>query len=185
MTGGLTSGNPEVFQRKWEQDTCIINAKAKRKHVLLPPEFCLGLESYKETTLSSEEVITAIKQEIFLNWIAHQVVIYPNLIVKEFRLENKNSLLFSTSNCSAFLLGYLVLSVTTNEASLQQIINNITTGPYFLIIKKLVVENSSQNSPSRTVKGNLLKNTAPNIKIIFGKEKNTVWMVLQLVELRG
>ncbi|MBX9742374.1 MAG: hypothetical protein K2W99_02385 [Chthoniobacterales bacterium] len=174
----------QAFQGKVEQDVGIINEKAKARHVILPASFFLGLNQYKRTLPSLENLALVTKQEVFLNWIANEIITQPNLVVNEFKLESKDSLIFSTNSCSAFSLGYAVLSITTNETAFQQIINNILTGPYCLLIKKLIVENSSKKSPPRSLKNNLLEKEQSNIKILFGREKITVVMILQLIEVR-
>ena len=181
----LAAASPSVFQDHLQYDVLALQKKAAQNDVAWPSRFFLALNQYENSPPSANELKKASQQEIILNWIAQKITEHRELTLQQFELQSSFE---PDSNDLFSSLGLLTIHFTSDELSFQKLFNELVQAPYFFTIKTITVENSQPTPPAPSVTTTNFKRPScitsePSIKIIFGNEKVTVKMQLELLDV--
>jgi hypothetical protein len=195
---------PQLFQDALRRQVTAIKAVATSKGVTMPLGFYLGLEEYENRPPSPEEATGFSKQLTVLTWIAEKLVARDGLILSEFSRElppttTKNSetpkklppATIGKSKAMFELIGSMRASFRCDQSSLYELVNEISSSPYFLLIETIQLQNSVAEPPRRSapsqqgpqIQGNAVsQNQVQRLPIIVGRELINVSLKIRSLE---
>jgi hypothetical protein len=196
---------PQQFQDALRNEVTRIKALAASDGTTLPPGFYLGLEEYENALPQQEEVIPLVKQLTVLSWMAENLVTQKGLILTEFvrnvssassKKENAGSMKKTTSPLADATsnpyqsAGAMRISFRCNQGSFREIINAISSSPYFLLIEGLQLQNTSTEPPRRDAVAQSADttqngtNAVQRLPIIVGRELLNISMKIRTLEFQ-
>ena len=195
---------PQLLQDGLRSQVTAIKAAAASKGATLPPGFYLGLEEYENRLPSPEEVMVLARQLTVLDWIAGQLTSREGLILSEFTRSapvqplktaeagKKPGIPADASSRNAYdTVGDIRISFRCDQSSLRDLINAISSAPYFLVIENLQLQNSVGEPPRRDVVPQAPQSpteeqaTAQRLPIIVGREQVNALMKIRFLEFNG
>ena len=195
---------PQLLQDGLRSQVTTIKAAAASKGVTLPPGFYLGMEEYENRLPSPDEVMILAKQLTVLDWIAGKLTSREGLILSEFTRsapppvsktaeagKRPNAPAESSSKNVYGTLGGIRISFRCDQSSLRDLVNSISSAPYFLVIENLQLQNSVAEPPRRDASSQPPQSptdgqpTAQRLPIIVGREQVNVLMKIRFLEFNG
>jgi len=193
---------PQRFQDALRNEVTRIKNLATSTGATLPPGFYLGLEEYENRLPSQEDVQLLSKQLTVLSWTADLLCCHKDMILSEFsRLGSESPIKKETLKKPApapqskapapyEITSGIKVGFRCNQGSFREIVNSISTSPYFLIMDQLLVQNTSTEPPHRdlqpppTPSAASPDGTAPiqRLPIVVGRELLNVSMKLRGLE---
>jgi len=152
---------PQRFQDALRNEVTRIKSLAASAGATLPPGFYLGLDEYENRLPSQEDVRILSKQLTILSWLGELLATHKDLILSEFSRSTSEILAKKDSpkKTPPALPGKvstpyenacsMKLSFRCNQGSFREIVNAVSTAPYFLIIDQLLIRNTSSEPPRR------------------------------------
>jgi len=147
---------PQRFQDALRNEVTRIKSLAASAGATLPPGFYLGLDEYENRLPSQEDVRILSKQLTILSWLGELLATHNDLILSEFSRSTAETLPKKTSPAlpvkgstpyeNAFSMK---LRFRCNQGSFREIVNAVSTAPYFLILDQLLIRNTSSEPPRR------------------------------------
>ena len=193
---------PQRFQDALRTEVTKIKSLAAEAEATLPPGFYLGMEEYENKPPAGEEVINLSKQLTVLSWIAQTLVSQKGLILAEFARGQAESTMKKEGGRKAptaaitpkgdtpyEAIGTARISLRCTQGSFRDLINSISSAPYFLIIEGMQIQNSSGEPPRREMATN--QTTEPpqegatpvqRLPIVVGRELLNVSLKIRAVE---
>ena len=195
---------PQLLQDGLRSQVTAIKAAAASKGATLPPGFYLGLEEYENRLPSPDEVMVLARQLTVLDWIAGQLTSREGLILSEFTRSapaqapktaeagKKPSTPADASSKNVFdTIGDIRISFRCDQPSLRDLMNAISSAPYFLVIENMQLQNSVGESPRRDGASQAPQSptegqaTAQRLPIIVGREQVNASMKIRFLEFNG
>ncbi|MCE9587436.1 MAG: Amuc_1100 family pilus-like protein [Verrucomicrobia bacterium] len=147
---------PQRFQDALRNEVTRIKSLAASTGATLPPGFYLGLDEYENRLPSQDDVRLLSKQLTVLSWLGELLATHKDLILSEFSRSTAETLPKKTPPALPVKVSTpyenacsMKLSFRCNQGSFREIVNTISTAPYFLIIDQLLVHNTSSEPPRR------------------------------------
>lgn len=152
---------PQRFQDALRNEVTRIKSLATNIGATLPPGFYLGLDEYESRPPSQDNLQLLSKQLTVLSWLGELLATHKDLILSEFSRSTpetspkkdslkKTPLAVSVKVSTPYeTTCEIKLSFRCNQGSFREIVNTISTAPYFLIIDQLHVTNTSPAPPKR------------------------------------
>lgn len=195
---------PQLFQDALRSQVTAVKNSAASKGVTLPPSFYLGMEYYENRPPTPEETFQLARQLTVLNWIAEALASRENLILSEFSrvlpsspakpaesskkttspLEEKTKTPYET-------IGSMRVSFRCDQSSLRELLNTISSAPYFLVIESVQIQNSVTEPPRRNAPNQQeaqqqqptdVQATSQRLPIIVGREQMNVALKIRCLE---
>lgn len=197
---------PQLFQDALRAQVTSIKSAAAGKGVTVPPGFYLGLEEYENRPPSQEEAVPLSKQLTALNWIAEKLVTHQGLILSDFarvlpapaakagETPKKATPAGDKPKSTYETLGTVRISFRCDPASLRELLNGISSAPYFFVIETIQVQNSVPEPPRRNAPAQLETQTtaatdgqapAQRLPIIVGREQLNVSFKIRFLEFNA
>jgi hypothetical protein len=195
---------PQLLQDGLRSQVTAIKTAASSKGATLPPGFYLGMEEYENRPPSPDEVMVLARQLTVLDWIAGQLTSREGLILSEFTRsvpppvsktaeagKKTSTPTDSTSKNIYNALGGIRISFRCDQTSLRDLINAITSSPYFLVIENLQLQNSVEEPPRRDASSQTPQSptdeqsAAQRLPIIVGREQVNAAMKIRFLEFNG
>jgi len=191
---------PQRFQDALRNEVTRIKSLANSTSATLPPGFYLGLDEYENRLPSQDDVQLLSKQLTVLSWLGELLAAQKDLILSEFSRstaetsQKKDSLKKTPSAVPGKVSTPYVnacgmkVSFRCNQSSFREIVNAVSTAPYFLIIDQLLVHNTSSEPPRRDTppptEAPALDGAAPiqRLPIIVGRELLDISLKLRGLE---
>jgi hypothetical protein len=194
---------PQLFQDSLRIEVSRIKSLASDKSIILPPSFYLGLEEFENAPPPQDEVLSLAKQLTVLSWIANQLITHKGLILAEFSRviipsSSKKDIKIptpktpptavNTSSDPYHTIGTIRISFRCSQDDFRELINSITSSPYFLLIEEIQLQNTSTEPPRRdnaalstetSVTGT---NTTHRLPFIVGRELLNISLKIRSVE---
>jgi hypothetical protein len=194
-----TQDRPQRFQDALRTEVTRIRSLATSTGATLPPGFYLGLEEYENRVPSQDDVQLLAKQLTILSWLADLLTSHKDLILSEFsrlvpetgsKKDAKKNLPTPPVKGSLPYETPCIIKVSfrCNQGSFREIVNSISTAPYFLIMDQLLVQNTSGEPPRRDMQPPVVApgpdGSAPiqRLPIIVGRELLNVSLKLNGLE---
>jgi hypothetical protein len=191
---------PQRFQDALRNEVTRIKNLANSTGATLPPGFYLGLEEYENRLPTQEDVHMLSKQLTVLSRMAELLACHKDMILSDFsRVGNdspaKKEVLKkplpqspAKENSPYEVTSGIKLGFRCNQGSFREIVNSVSTSPYFLIIDQLLVQNTATEPPRRDAQPATAPPTpdgsAPvqRLPIVVGRELLNVSMKLKGLE---
>ena len=191
---------PQRFQDALRNEVTRIKSLAINTGATLPPGFYLGLDEYENRLPSQDDLQLLSKQLTVLSWLGELLAAHKDLILSEFsRTTAETSSKKDSPKKTPPALPLKVstpyenacgmkLSFRCNQGSFREIVNTVSTAPYFLIIDQLLVQNTSSEPPRRdtppTTAAPALDGSTPiqRLPIIVGRELLDISLKLRGLE---
>ena len=192
---------PKLFQDGLRSQVTAIKDS---KGVTLPPGFYLGMEEYENRLPSPNEVMALAKQLTVLDWIVGKLTSQDGLILSEFTRSapaqapktaetgKKPTAPADPPSRNVYeTIGGIRMSFRCDKSALQELINSISTAPYFLVIETLQLQNSVAEPPRREASSQIAPSSgeeqtgAQRLPIIVGREQINVSMKVRFLEFNG
>lgn len=200
----MPQNRPQLFQDALRSQVTAVKNSAASKGVTLPPGFYLGMEQYENRPPTPDETLQLAKQLTVLNWIAERLVSRESLILSEFSrtlpssparsseltkkptpaLEEKGKTPYET-------IGSVRASFRCDQGSLRELLNSISSSPYFLVIESIQIQNSVTEPPRRNSPNQpeaqqpptpVGQTPAQRLPIIVGREQMNVSLKIRFLE---
>ena len=158
---------PQSFQDALRKEVTRIKGLATSAGSTLPPSFYLGMEEYENKLPQPEEAIPLARQLTVLNRLATTLVSQKGIIVSEFSRFRPDSGVKkdpatlkkpgappvagkkSDSDEPYETIGITRMTFRCSQTSLREIVNALSSGPYFQVIDSIQIQNSSTEPPRR------------------------------------
>lgn len=195
---------PQLLQDGLRTQVTMVKTSAASKGVTLPPGFYLGMEEYENRLPSPDEVMTLAKQLTVLDWIAGKLTSRDGLILSEFTrtLPSPASKTADTGKKPTApadapsrnvyeSIGGIRMSFRCDQSALRELINSISSAPYFLVIETLQLQNSVAEPPRREASSQIAPSSGEEqtgvqrLPIIVGREQINVSMKVRFLEFNG
>ena len=195
---------PQLLQDGLRSQVTAIKTAAASKGATLPPGFYLGFEEYENRLPSPDDVMILAKQLTVVDWIAGKLTSREGLILSEFTrslpiMHSKTSEAGKKPTTSADAphkniydtVGSISISLRCDQPSLRDLVNSISSAPYFLVIENLQLQNSVAEPPRRDTSYQAPQPTtdgqvpAQRLPIIVGREQVNVSMKIRFLEFNG
>jgi hypothetical protein len=194
---------PQYFQDTLRKLVTDIKALAASMNSTFPPSFYLGMDEYENQLPAPEQLSILPKQLTVLHWIAKVIANQKGVVVAEFsRLQpdaNKNSSAQKSPNTPAGsdktgpaapyeALGGARITLNCSQASLHELINTLSSAPYFLVIEDLKIQNSVTEPPRRdaalqpTDQPSDGSGTIQRLPIVVGRESVNVIIKIRFID---
>ena len=195
---------PQLLQDGLRSQVTAIKAAAAAKSATLPPGFYLGLEEYENRLPPQDEVMVLARQLTVLDWIAGKLASREGLILSEFTRSvplpggktseagKRPSAPAEASSKNIYdTLGGIRISFRCDQPSLRDLVNSISSAPYFLVIENMQLQNSVAEPPRRDSVSQAPQSptdgqaTAQRLPIIVGREQINVSMKIRFLQFNG
>jgi|APCry1669192010_1035390.scaffolds.fasta_scaffold06057_2 hypothetical protein len=197
---------PQRFQDLLRNEVTRIKSVATSDGAIFPQGFYLGLEDYENRPPAAEETLMLAKQLTVMSWVAEILANHKDLNLEEFSIfkpeaSSKKDLLKQAKKASEGPLASakptlpyetansLSIKFRCNQSSFREIVNSLSTGPYFLMIDQILIENSVKEPPRRDLAAHQSPATPQEgaaaiqrLPIIVGREMLTVTIKLGALE---
>ena len=159
---------PQQFQDALRKEVTRIKALAATSGATLPPSFYLGMEEYENKPPGADESLNLAKQLTVLSWLGEILVAEKGIIIAEFskaaaevvpnvtkkELARKPLASAPTPTPVAKPTSYetisnIRISFRSNQSSLRDLVNSLSSAPFFLLIEGIQLQNSSGEPPRR------------------------------------
>lgn len=195
---------PQLFQDALRSQVTTLKNTASTNDATVPLGFYLGLEEYENRPPTPEEAVGLSKQLTALNWIAEKLLLRKGLVLSEFSRilpapaaktgepPKKPSLPTGDKPKTAYeSLGLMKTSFRCDPSSLRELLNDISSAPYFFVVETIQVQNSVAEPPRRnnpnqaptpvptTADG---QQPAPRLPIVVGRELLNVSLRIRILE---
>lgn len=194
---------PRLFQDALRTQVTAVKNTAAANGATLPPTFYLGMEEFENKLPAPEESLQLSKQLTALDWIAEKFVAHEGLILSEFTRSSavprlaeasKKTALPSGDKPSAFWesLGGVRMTFRCDQATLREILNAISSAPYFLVIESIQLQNSVTEPPRRNAPSAQPQENQPpadgqptlqKLSVIVGREQINVSMRIRFLDI--
>ena len=191
---------PQRFQDALRGEVTRVKYLAAASEATLPPSFYLGLDEYENKPPLPDQVPALAKQLSVLSWLASTLVAGKGTIIAEFaraqpppakKEESSTRRLASnpqpSSAVSETVCG-IRLTFRSSQTAFRELVNSISSAPYFLVIQSLQIQNSSTEPPRRTEVQPQTPdraaetNSIQRLPIIVGRESLNISMKLGALE---
>lgn len=197
---------PQQFQDALRKEVTRIKTTAANSGAALPPGFYLGMEEYENKPPGVEESLELAKQLTVLSWLGDTLVTKKGIIIAEFsraatetnvngvkRESVRKPLAAAPSSTPKPSTPYqtvsnMRVSFRSNQSSLRELINSLSSAPYFMLIEGIQLQNSSSEPPRRNAAPQV---TEPNpgagdaiqrLPIVVGRELLNVSLKVRALE---
>ena len=147
---------PQRFQDALRNEVTRIKSLATNTGATLPPGFYLGLDEYENRLPTQDDVQLLSKQLTVLSWLGELLATHKDLILSEFSRSTAETSPKKTSPAVPVKVSTpykdacgMKVSFRCSQGSFREIVNAVSTAPYFLIIDQLLVHNTSSEPPRR------------------------------------
>ena len=150
---------PQFFQDALRAQVTAIKSLASSLGSTLPPTFYLGMDEYENRLPQPDQLQLISRQLTVLSWVAKSVVSQKGVIVADFAriapessksLPAKKKAASTGSESNAFeSLGSTRITLRCGQGAFRELINTLSTAPYFLVIEDIKVQNSVGEPPRR------------------------------------
>lgn len=194
---------PQQFQDALRKEVTRIKSLATGSGATLPPGFYLGMEEFENKPPSVEESLNLAKQLTILNWLADNLVAKKGIIIAEFsrmgsdatpsgvKKESVRKPVAASATKTTIpyeTISTIRISFRGNQNSFRELINTVSSAPYFLLIEGIQVQNSSGEPPLRNVTTQAPEpnttgiDTTQRLPIVVGRELLNVSMKIRALE---
>ncbi len=196
---------PQQFQDLLRQEVTKVKSLAASSNTTLPSPFYLGMEEFENRLPQPEEVILLDKQLSALAWLGETVAGCNGAVIAEFsrpkpapvkagidalrKTDPRAGSKPEDAQKSFTGIGNALLTLRCSQQSLRELINAISTAPYFLVIESIQIQNSTPEPPSRTATpqtadGAAIGTNAPveHLPIIVGREAVNASIKLRIMD---
>lgn len=197
---------PQKFQDALRTEVTRIKSLATSSGTTLPPGFYLGLEEYENSLPQPEETLSLAKQLTVLSWMAETLTTQKGMILTEFtriaakqvpKKEASGSPKPPASSATESIslpyqsAGTIRVSFRSNQGSFRDIVNSLSSSPYFLLIEGIQLQNTSMEPPRRdaavqgadpTLAGT---NGLQRLPIIVGRELLNISLKIRVLEFQN
>jgi hypothetical protein len=195
--------SPQYFQDKLRERVNALKNAAAASNTKVYPGFYLGMERYENGLPLPDETLALGRQLTVLNWIAEKIVSQKGTELNEFvRPVSDNpakndippGVKQPTNGAAkplqqepvAELLGTVKIAMQTTQSGFRELVNDLSSAPYFLVIDSMLVLNSSQEPPRK----DSLPETSPadgtnavqRLPIIVGRETLNVSLRIRMLD---
>lgn len=192
---------PQYFQDALRDEVTTVKSLATASGSTLPPTFYLGLDEYENHLPLPEQMPTLSKQLTVLDWLGKSIASLKGIIIADFSRvpteagktspgSQKASL--KTPATAALLpydsLGSIRITLRCGQGEFRNLINTISSAPYFLIIEEIKVQNSAGEPPLRDASPTTdlapSDGSAPTqrLPIIVGRETLNVYLKIRIID---
>lgn len=192
---------PQYFQDALRSQVTAIKSLATTNGSTLPPTFYLGLDEFENRLPQPEQLPILSKQLTVLDWLAKSLVGLKGVTVVEFAripsdttrssTTQKNSLPASRNSTAPILpydsLGSTRIILRCGQGAFRELVNTISTGPYFLVIEDIKVQNSVVEPPRRDATPSTDQptdgsTTVQRLPIVVGRESLNVVLKIRTID---
>jgi len=199
---------PQQFQDALRKEVTRIKTLAANSGATLPPGFYLGMEEYENKPPSAEESPSLAKQLTVLSWLGETLVAKKGIIIAEFskapaevvpngtkrELARKPLAAAPTPTTLAKptspyeTVSNIRISFRSNQSSLRELINSLSSAPFFLLIEGIQLQNSSGEPPRRNATSDVPElnpggvEAIQRVPIVVGRELLNVSMKVRAME---
>ncbi|MEI6081569.1 MAG: Amuc_1100 family pilus-like protein [Verrucomicrobiota bacterium] len=147
---------PQRFQDALRNEVTRIKSLATNTGATLPLGFYLGLDEYENRLPSQDDVQLLSKQLTVLSWLGELLATHKDLILSEFSRSTAETSPKKTPLTVPVKISTpykdacgMKVSFRCSQGSFREIVNAVSTAPYFLIIDQLLVHNTTSEPPRR------------------------------------
>jgi hypothetical protein len=193
---------PQYFQDALREEVTAVKGIASISGATLPSNFYLGLDEYENRLPQPEQLPLLSKQLTVLDWLGKNVAGLKGAIVADFSrtpMETAKTPIPSRSpkplpvatptTSSAYeSLGSIRITLRCDQGEFRELINSISTAPYFLVIEDLKVQNSAGEPPRRDASPTTDQPPADGttaiqrLPIIVGRETLNVFLKIRIID---
>ncbi|MCX6959168.1 MAG: Amuc_1100 family pilus-like protein [Verrucomicrobia bacterium] len=203
---------PQQFQDALRNEVTRIKTLAANSGATLPPGFYLGMEEYENKPPGVEESLNLAKQLTVLSWLGDTLATKKGLIIAEFSRPGTETAASGSKRESARkaaaaaptpnptspyeTISNMRVSFRSNQSSLRELnkssfrelINSLSSAPYFLLIEDIQLQNSSGEPPRRNAAPQAAEPTpiggdaVQRLPIVVGRELLNVSMKARALE---
>ncbi len=199
---------PQYFQDTLRAEVTNIRSVAATSGTTLSPTFYLGLDDYENRLPQPEQLSLLARQLTVLEWIGKSVAGLKGITIADFSLvpadknapapeKGKPNTPFGprkttprTSEAAQPYesLGSMRMTMRCDQGSFRDLMNALSSAPYFLLVEDIKVQNSAAEPP--------LRNAAPasdqpaadgtnatqRLPIIVGRESVNVYLKIRMID---
>ena len=195
---------PQQFQDALRNEVTRIKTLAANSGATLPPGFYLGMEEYENKPPSAEESLNLAKQLTVLSWLGDTLATKKGLIIAEFSRPGTETAASGAKRESVRkaaaaapppkptspyeTISNMRVSFRSNQSSFRELINSLSSAPYFLLIEDIQLQNSSGEPPRRNAAPQAAEPTpiggdaVQRLPIVVGRELLNVSMKARALE---
>jgi hypothetical protein len=191
---------PQYFQDALRDEVTAVKSLATASGSTLPPTFYLGLDEYENRLPQPEQMPILSKQLTVLDWLGKSIGSLKGIIVADFSRVPTDAGKPSSGAQKASLktpattalpydsLGSIRITLRCGQTEFRDLINTISSAPYFLIIEEIKVQNSAGEPPLRdaspTTDSAPSDGSAPTqrLPIIVGRETLNVSLKIRIID---
>ena len=195
---------PQKFQDALRGEVTRIKALAANSGATLPPGFYLGMEEYENKPPSVEESLNLAKQLSVLSWLGDTFATKKGIIIEEMSRSATDASTSGAKRESARrpvaaatppkptapyeTVSNIRVSFRGNQSSFRELINSLSSAPYFFLIEGIQVQNSSAEPPRRITVTQVTEPTpgggdaVQRLPIVVGRELLNVSMKVRALE---
>jgi hypothetical protein len=199
---------PQQFQDALRKEVTRIKTLAVNSGATLPPGFYLGMEEYENKPPRVEESLNLAKQLTVLGWLGQTLVAKKGIIIAEFSKGAAETVPTATKRESVRspvaaapsptnppkptspyeTVSNIRISFRSNQSSLRELINSLSSAPYFLLIESIQLQNSSGEPPRRNATSEVSElkpggvDAIQRLPIVVGHEFLNVSMKVRAME---
>lgn len=189
---------PQYFQDALRTQVTAIKSQASTLGSTLPPTFYLGMDEYENRLPQPDQLSILSNQLTVLSWLAKTVVSQKGVIVAEFARVATDSSKPSGSQKKAtptasestpfVSLGSTRIALRCGQGAFRELINALSSAPYFLVIEDIKIQNSVGEPPRRdaapAVSDQNADGSAPTqrLPIIVGRESLNILLKIRILD---
>jgi hypothetical protein len=189
---------PQLFQDALRNEVLRIKSIATTSGATLPPGFYLALEEYENKLPQPEETLSLAKKLSILSWTAETLVSQKGLILTDFasvvapqsskKEPARKTLATTESSPPPFkIFDTMRIGFRCNQGSFREIVNAISSAPWFLLIDGIQIQNTSMEPPHRDAVNpsgdpHDTSNSTQKLPIIVGREQLNIVLKIRSLE---
>ena len=189
---------PQYFQDTLRTQVTAIKSLASSLGSTLPPTFYLGMDEYENRLPQPDQLPTLSRQLTILSWIAKSVVSQKGVIVADFARLAADSpkasgaqkkLAAAGTDSNVFnSLGSTRIALRCSQGAFRELINSLSSAPYFLVIEDLKVQNSVGEPPRRDATPPVSEQTSDGssliqrLPIVVGRESLNILLKIRTLD---
>jgi hypothetical protein len=199
---------PQLFQDALRKEVTRIRSLAANTGATLPPGFYLGMEEYENKPPSAEESLNLAKQLSVLSWLGEILAAKKEIIIADFSkaatepstngakkdsarrpvIAANTSPILAKPTAPYETVSNIRISFRSTQTSFRELINSLSSAPYFLLIEGIQLQNSSSEPPRRSAAPQVAEPNAggsdaiQRLPIVVGRELLNVSMKVRAME---
>ena len=153
---------PQQFQDALRNEVTKVKNLSTTSGSTLPPNFYMGLDEYENRLPTPDEALVLSKQLTVMSWLAETLMSHKGIILAEFAkvqapVGTKVDQAKKTTSSPALdqqgtpydTIAGIRVAFRSNQVAFRELVNSISTAPYFLMIESMQLQNSSTEPPRR------------------------------------